>query len=383
MRLLKSYGIATVIFTALLVSACNTDENPCPGVDVEVEIDSADMRAHISASGLENVAFDLFVNDQLVKSFDAGELDSADLVVEFEPGEYKVCVIAEFENCDQRIEGCSEFIIKDPSEESCLGLEFEIDKLSANEFKFIPTIDDIEAIEYGWYVDGDLVLLDTIIDSEVSYLIWDFSEGEHTVCLKAENDECGEVEYCKTIVAELLCPEEVYFKAVQDNPMTYYFYADFEGKEHVAYDWYVNDDLVEHENKDEVTDQKLIWQFNPGTYNVCLVVSQDGCNDVEYCQEIVIEEVECLDLSYTAEIVETDTTDVYKFTADFEGRDDITYIWKVYINDDFQGSEVRHAGSEDDHIFYWGFEKGVEYEICLKQDGGCEENQVCNVYSLP
>ncbi|MEQ8626087.1 hypothetical protein [Ekhidna sp.] len=382
MRLLKSYGIATVILTALLMSACNSDENPCPGVNLEVEIDSANMTAHVFATGLEDVAFDLFVNGQLIESFDAGELDTTEFDLQFEPGEYKVCINAESESCDQKIEGCVEFVIEDPNKEECIGLAFSSDKQSDYDYKFFAEFDGRDDIEYAWYVNGDMVKEEPLNDDRTNYLEWDFAAGTHTVCIKAENDECGEVEYCQEIVIEQYCPEEVSFEAEEDNPYTYYFYANFDGKDHVAYDWYVNDDLVEHENKDgHETDHKLIWQFNPGTYNICLVLSQEGCDDIEYCEEIVIEGEECKELSYTADL--NTETDTYTFTADFDGRDDVTYIWKVYINDDFLGSEVREAGSQDDHQFSWTFEEGVEYEICLIQDGGCTEAQVCNIYSLP
>lgn len=382
MRLLKSYGIATVILTALLMSACNSDDNPCPGVNLDIEIDSANMKAHVIATGLEDVAFDLFINNQLIESFDAGELDTTEFTLEFEPGEYKVCIKAESESCDQQIEGCIEFTIEDPNREECIGLAFTADKLNDHEYKFLADFEGRDQIVYAWYVNGDMVKEEPLSDNRTNFLEWDFTTGTHTVCIKAENDECGEVEYCKEIIVEQFCPEEVSFEVEEDNPFTYYFYANFDGKEHVAYDWYVNDDLVEHENKDgHDTDHKLIWQFNPGTHNICLVVSQEGCDDIEYCKELVIEETDCKELSYSADLNTENNT--YTFTADFEGRDDVTYIWKVFINDDFQGSEVREAGSEDDHNFSWTFEEGVEYEICLKQDGGCEESQVCNIYSLP
>lgn len=381
MRLLKSYGFATVIFTALLMSACNTDENPCPGVNLDVEVDSANMTAFVMATGLEDVAFDLFINDQLVESFDAGELDTTDFNLQFEPGEYKVCISAESKTCDRRIEGCVEFVIEDPYKEECIGLAFISDKLNDHEYKFFAEFEGRDDIAYAWYVDGDLVKEEPLTDERTNYLEWDFSAGTHIICIKAENDECGVVEYCKEIVVDQFCPDFISFDTEQDNSYTYYFYANFDGKEHVAFDWYINDDLVEREHPDSLeTDHKLIWQFSPGIYNICLVVSQEGCDDIEYCEEIVIEDVDCKELSYTADL--NTETDTYTFTADFEGRDDVTYIWKVYINDDFQRSEVREAGSTDDHQFSWTFDEGVEYEICLLQDGGCEETQVCNVYSL-
>lgn len=382
MRLLKSYSILTILVAGMFMSACNSDENPCPGVGLEVDIDSANLTANLIATGLNDIAFDLYVNDQLIKSVGAGELDSVDLSFQFEPGEYKICVSAQSESCDREIEGCVEFNIENPNKEECLGLEFRSDMIDNYNYKFFADFDGIDTIEYAWVVDGDVVKEEPLTDNRTNFLEWDFEAGEHSVCIVAESDGCGEVEYCEEIVIENECVDEVAFEVEKDNNYTYYFYADFEEKEHIKYKWYVNDDEVEVEAPDEEgTDHKLIWQFDVGTHNVCLVTDQDGCESVEYCETIEVEEISCLDLSYTAELTETDSTDFYTFTADFEGRDDVTYIWKVFINDDFQHQEVRHAESEDDHSFTWHFEPGVEYEICLKQDE-CPDDQVCEVFAV-
>ncbi len=371
----------TVLLTVLLVSACNTDENPCPGVEVDVEIDSANLTAYVAASGLNDIAFDLYVNDVLLESFDAGELDTTEFELKFEPGEYKICILAESETCDQRIEGCVEFVIEDPNKEECLGLEFRADQINNYAYKFFADFEGIENIQYDWYVNEDLVKSEPISDERTNFLEFEFEPGEYNICIVAETDECGEVAYCKEIIIEKDCPEEVFFEAEKDNDYTYYFYADFPGKEHIQYAWLINDETVDEENEPgEDTDHKLFWQFEPGTYNICLVTNDDDCEEIEYCETIEIVEKECKTLSYTSELNEE--TNTYTFTADFEGRDDVTYIWKVFINDDFQGEEVREAGSSDDHQFEWTMEPGVEYEICLKEDGNCLENQVCEIFSV-
>ena len=372
----------TIVVTSMLMIACNTDENPCPGVDVDVEIDSANLVANVSASGLSDIAFDLYINDELIKSFDAGELDSADLSFQFEPGEYKVCIEAESETCDQRIEGCVEFTIENPNREECLGLEFRVDTVDHRTFKFFADFDGIENIPYAWTINGDLVKEEPLSDNRTNFLEWDFEPGEHTVCIIAENEACGNVEYCTTIVVESQCVEEVAFEAEKENQFTYIFYADFEEKQSTKYKWYINDEQVDIEVPGaEETDHKLFWQFDVGSHSICLVTDEDGCEAVEYCETIEIENPNCVELSYDAQLTETDSTDFYTFTADFEGKDEVTYIWKVFINDDFQHQEVREAGSEDDHSFIWHFEPGVQYEICLKQDG-CQDNQVCEIFSV-
>lgn len=472
MKLLNKFGTITTLLVVILISACETDESPCPGINVDVDIDSATMTAHVVATGLDDLDFELYVNDQLVESFTAGELDSTEFSFTFEPGEYKVCVRAESASCDQRIEGCVEFTIGDPSgEENCLGLSFEKEQIDDFTYEFYADFDSIETTAYDWYADGELVDSEPLTDNRDNMLRMVFEAGTHTVCIVAETDSCGEVEYCKEIViedGEVECVEEVAFEAEMVNDYKYYFYADFEEKEDIKYKWYVNDEFVDIENSDDTetdhkliwefepgthtvclvadqdgcesveyceefvieqqcaeevffeweqendftyyfyadfegkyntrykwlidgeevdiensddsdTDHKLIWQFEEGTYSVCLITDQDGCETVEYCEEIVVEEQNCVEMSYTSEL--NQETNTYTFTADFEGRDDVTYIWKVYVNDDLQGSETRQAGSDEDHQFEWQFESGVEYEICLFQDG-CLDQQVCNVFSV-
>ncbi|MEO9484527.1 MAG: hypothetical protein ABJG47_13810 [Ekhidna sp.] len=380
MRLLKSYGILTVLFAAVLMSACE-NENPCPGVNLEVDIDSANQSVNIKAEGLEGLAFDLFVNDSLVQSF-TGEIDTTEFSFTFETGEYKVCLIAESENCNQRIEGCVEFEIQNPNREKCLGLEFKSEQLEHDYFKFIAEFEGIETIPYVWVIDGDVVKEEPLSDNRTNYLKWDFAPGTYTVCIVSENDQCGEVSYCEEIVIDAICVEEVRFEVEEDNRFTYYFFADFDYKEYTKYHWYIDEDLVESEVPgNEATDHKLFWQFGVGTHNICLVTDQEGCESVEYCKTIEISDVDCLELGYSAVLTETDSTDFYTFTADFEKRDDVTYIWKVFVNDDFQHQEVRQAGSDADHTFVWHFDPEVEYEICLKQDE-CDDNQVCKNFSV-
>ena len=67
MRLFKSYSLFVVIIGALVINACTPEEDLCPTVDLEVEIDSANYTAHIQASGLSDLAFELFINDHCLK----------------------------------------------------------------------------------------------------------------------------------------------------------------------------------------------------------------------------------------------------------------------------------------------------------------------------
>lgn len=469
MKLLNRYNTLLTVFLAMILSSCFTDDNPCPDVGIGVEVDSVNMTATITLDGLENLDYQVFVNEVLVDEANLDSINNESFSFNFEPGTYDVCIRAESDQCDRSLEVCQEIVILDPNREECLGLEFTVDQLDDHQYKFIADFEGIENILYTWYVDDDSVQTESLDSDRTHQLLLDLGVGEHTVCIVAETDDCGEVEYCQTIVVDQVCPTELFFEKEEDGHNTYFFFAEFENMDHVPYKWFINDDEVDRENyPDRDTDHKLFWQFNPGeysicivsdvdgceaveycielvvevdcveevyfdyeqeadtvyvfyaefegktstpykwlidnevvdvenfdnsdtdhkliwgfdpgTYTVCLITDQDGCEVVEYCESVTVEKTECVDLSFTGD--QEDGTNVFVFTADFEERDDVTYIWSIYINDDFQGDEVREAGSDDDHQFVWQFEPGVEYVVCLKQDG-CQDTKLCQVYSIP
>lgn len=382
MKSLQSYRILLPLLIGFLVAACQSEESPCPGISLEVDVDSANQSATLFASDLEGLEYQVFINGTLIEEDSLGGSTDFLFDLAFEPGEYEVCVKAQPNQCDTRIEACIEFEIK--SAEACLDLHFETVKINENYYKFYADSGILDNIPYKWYVNGDLVKEEPLSEERTNYLAKQLGPGEYEICIVASTDACDEAIYCETIVVEGHegCAEEVYFEIEKDNNYTYYFYASFSEKTFTDYKWYINDELVDIEVPSEGdADHKLYWQFDVGTYSVCLITDEEGCDPVEWCETIVVEEEVCHDLSFTSELTQTDTTDFYTFTADFEGRDDVTYIWKVFINDDFQGQEVRIAGSDDDHLFFWHMEPGVEYEICLKQDG-CSETQVCEVLAV-
>lgn len=471
MKLLNRYSILITVLGVILLGSCTPDEaNPCPDIQLEIEVDSANSEVTIKAEGIENLTYQLIINDVLIDSVDIGELAENIFDLEFEPGIYNVCITAQSEQCDRTLEFCQEIEVPDPNQEECLGLQFRTDQKSDHVYKFFAEFDGIENVEYTWWVNDDSIKTEELGSDRVHFLEWEFPVGEHVVCIVSESPDCGEVEYCKEIVVEQVCPEELFFEKVeQEGHHTYKFIAEFENQDHIPYVWYINDDIVDKENfpdfdtdhklfwqfgpgeytvcivaelegcddvefcvefivendcveevffdyeketdfiyvfhsdfeglettpykwiiNDEIvdkenfdgfdTDHKLVYDFDPGEYNVCIVTDQDGCESVEYCEAIIVEE-NCREISFTG--TQDAGTPTFTFTADFEGRDDVTYIWTVYINDVKQGEEKREAGSTDDHQFSWQFDEGVEYEICLRQDGNCEESQLCKVFSLP
>ncbi len=471
MKLLNRYSILLTVLGVILLGSCTPDEtNPCPDIQFSVDIDSVNNTVAIKAEGIEDLTYQWYVNDVLIDSVNLDDITDDIFDFEFEPGTYNVCITAQSEQCDRTLEFCQEVEIPDPNQEECLGLQFRTDKKSDHAYKFFAEFDGIENVEYTWWVNDDSIKTEPLGADRAHFIEWEFPVGEHIVCIVAESEDCGEVEYCKEIVVEQVCPEELFFEKVeQEGHNTYKFIAEFENQDHTPYVWYINDDIVDKENfedfdtdhklfwqfdpgvyticivaelegcddvefcielvvendcleevffdyekendniyvfhsdfegmehapykwiiDDEIvdkenfdgfdTDHKLVWDFDPGEYSVCIVTDQEGCESVEYCETVVVDEV-CREISFTG--AQDEGTNTFTFTADFDGKDDVTYIWTVYINDVKQGDEVREAGSNDDHQFSWEFDEGVEYEICLRQDGDCDESQLCKVFSLP
>ena len=103
------------------------------------------------------------------------------------------------------------------------------------------------------------------------------------------------------------------------------------------------------------------------------------CEEIANCEEVIIEEgsnENCVEVSFIKEL--DSANNAYTFIADFEGRDEVNYEWYVLLDDQHIGGESREAGSEDDHEFYFEFEKDVEYRVCLKQED-CYDYQVCEI----
>ncbi len=379
MKTLNYLILSGVTLGLLVLSSCLEEENPCPDAVINVAVDSTDFSYTITAEGLEEIIYEWRVNGNIVETEELNDLRDNLLNFTFEPGIYTICITGESEICGGTIEICREVTIeKNP----CPELKFESDQVSHNKYIFEANFDGRNDIRYTWYVNGDSI--ETAPFGEERWHAFDFAfeAGTHEVCIKPVDPACDNV-YCKEIIVEeKVCPTP-FFISDQQEGNAWLFYADFEGRNDTQYKWYVNGDFVDKENFDGYdTDHKLLKDLAPGVYNICVVIYTDWCEEVEYCKEIIIEEEpnDCIAMDYTGE--RDGEALAYTFLADFEGKDEITYIWKVYVNDDFQGSEVREAGSEDDHQFYWQFEQGVTYEICLIQDGGCTDKQVCKTFKI-
>lgn len=342
----------------------------CPDMSFEYEVlGDTSWFFYANFEDRDSIQYKWYINGDVVdkENFEGYENDHQ-LYWEFGSGHYEVCVKAYIDGCEESVY-CEEIHV----DAFCPDLFFHKEQ-GDSVYYFTADFEGQDHIQYKWYVNEELVDKENYEEHETDHeLTWQFGPGTHEVCIVAYIDGCEELYYCEVIESDAACPELFYH--TENEGLTYYFTADFAGQENLPYKWYINDEIVDKENYDGYeNDHKLVWQFEPGTatYAVCIYAEIEGCDELIYCTEVVIEEdsSSCVDVSFTGE--RDGDNPAYTFTATFDQRDSVDYIWKVYKGDDYQGGEERIAGSDEDHSFYWQFDTGVEYTVCLKQDG-CEE----------
>ncbi len=373
MKNLNFVNLMGISVFLLFLSSCLESENPCPDAIINVSVDSTDYTYTITAAGLEEIIYEWRVNGNVVEVEALDDLRDDLLDFTFAPGTYNICISGESEICGGSVEICEEIVIeKNP----CPEIEFDLEQISYEKFVFEAETDS----KFTWLIDGEVVEMASFGEEEAHKYYHYFEPGTYEICAISTND-C-ETKSCKEIIVEEKVCSEPSFMVESLEADQWLFTADFDGREDVQYKWYVNGELVDKENFDGIeTDHKFLTELSQEEYEVCVIVYSDWCEEIQYCKTISAGEVlTCSSLDFTSE--RDGDNLAYKFLADFDTKNDITYIWKMYINDDYQGGETREAGSEDDHEFYWQFEKGVNYEVCLKQDGGCEDKQVCKTFII-
>lgn len=177
---------------------------------------------------------------------------------------------------------------------SCPELFFNIDWAGDTRYVFeadFPGIDDLNS--FDWYIDGLKVKTDGAGVGGNFRLEETFDEGTYEICIKTQAPEfdCNAgIEYCETLVVEDPCPV-LSFEVNPILPDSIVFTATFDRKDEIDYTWaiYQNQDLIFFEEELEGGDNKLGYQFDPGTYDVCIEAEVHGCSTVsKVCEEIVI-----------------------------------------------------------------------------------------------
>lgn len=173
------------------------------------------------------------------------------------------------------------------------------------------------------------------------------------------------------------CPQPFFFTDwVADS--TYSFFAEFEGIQNLfSYEWIINDEVVEIDGFGVQGDNKLTETFSQGNYEICIRTTTDDCvAGTYYCENL---ELFCPELSFEYEQV-NDVT--YEFFTNFELKDEIDYVWKIYQGDDLIHTEEE--GPNGDDILFFQFELGLTYEVCVfaVTDGCPQGSEFCEFIEL-
>ena len=177
--------------------------------------------------------------------------------------------------------------------ERCPQLFFNKDFAGGTRYVFtadFPGRDDL--FSYDWFINDDFIETDGTGVQGDHQLAETFAPGEYEICMRAETEDCVVgVEYCEFLVVEDPCPD-IFFETDQINDFTFKFTATFPLKDEIVYVWNIFrlDDLIFEELEGPDGDNILEFQFDPGTYNVCIIAEVEGCPEViEVCQDIVIQ----------------------------------------------------------------------------------------------
>ncbi|MEQ9467896.1 MAG: hypothetical protein RLN88_10830 [Ekhidna sp.] len=178
--------------------------------------------------------------------------------------------------------------------DSCPQLFFSIDWAEDTRYVFeadFPGIDELES--FDWYIDRIKVETDGAgVDGDFK-LEETFNEGTYEICIKTQAPEfdCfAGTSYCTTLEVVDPCP----ILSIEVNPIeadSIQFIATFDRKDEIDYTWaiYQDQDLIFFEEELEGGDNKFGYQFDPGTYNVCLEAEVHGCSTVsKVCEEIIV-----------------------------------------------------------------------------------------------
>ncbi len=177
--------------------------------------------------------------------------------------------------------------------DKCPDLFFDIDTLKVNRFLFTADFDRISDISYGWYINDEKVEEDGGNTLGDNILTETFPSGTYEICIKTslpEGDCFSGTEFCRVLTVDA-CPF-VSFITEEINSNTFEFIANFDKKDLIDYSWNIfqNDELIFSEFEDRTGDDKLIYQFDQGEWEVCLQAEVDGCPELlSSCTVIVVE----------------------------------------------------------------------------------------------
>ncbi len=242
--------------------------------------------------GVENVTdFQWFINDEQMQS--NGNDQSLSIRLEL-CDKYEVCLKVFTSDCPEGAKYCKTIDLS--CEKDCPEISFEIVQEGSDfGYNFFPRafegIDESDTT-LEWYAD------DTFLGKSGEFphnnpFYTQLERGQYLIYLVVKTNSCPEgVKWRKLLqVGEpiISCPE-LSFELEQDgdNPAYYFYPGNFEGVEDVSSEWFINEEYV---GSSMGMQDPFYYQFNPGTYEICLLIETPECpNGVKLCKEIVIPE---------------------------------------------------------------------------------------------
>ena len=282
-----------------------------------------------------------------------------------EPGSYTVCFIATDQECQNTVQTC-EVVVVEATDITCPEPHFVIEKIDDLTYSFFADFENIDIINYEWFVNREFVEREEIGSTSKDDLLRNFKfepNVNNIVCIRIGTDECGQVmEFCEQIstIPPFECTElDFSYKQVKDD--LYEFTAEFDQKERVTYEWIVNNGVADRDGG-LGGDHLLRATLDPGSYDFCIKLTDSDCDQQEICKTVVIKEYreECPELVF--EQTGTGNGSERTFEANFSGRNELTYEWII----DGDVVETEQPGSAD-HQLIWQFSKG-SYTVCIQAE---------------
>lgn len=358
-----SIWILSICTLLIMFNSCDEVEelDECPEVSIDITnvSGSAVYRFVAKIDVTQDVELIWSVDGETVNSGNLNDVSGQILDYRFESGDHTVCVAVVSENC--QIEVCKDIFVERDETDPCPDLFFEARQYEIpSQYKFIADFENINEVSYEWLINGEFV--DGSAPNEGNYLIHDFdTPGIYEVCIASETPECPEgVKYCKVIeVVEVDqdCLELSFTKELEPGTdAVYVFEAEVEQSvQIVELQWYVNGELTENSFSDN--DRVLVYQFDSGTYEVCLKAFTENCTDgVIYCKNFTVGGDACPEIFFEAE-QDGENLAYYFYPNAFTKIENTTITW--IVNEDVIGTTMGH-----DNPFYYQFSSG-QYKVCM------------------
>ena len=357
----------------IIVEETDDTPNDCPTLSFTPVLgyeDSSLYNFEVRTDGLNDDAV-LFwtINGEITQDIDP--INDTDWVYRFEPGRYEVCVGTETPECPSGTSFCKVIVVEE-SEEDCPTFSFEAEQEGTGPIVYFNVSKENTDEDYrlSWSIDGVYTQdIDQINDTEWLYR---FEPGRYEVCIATETPDCPRgTSFCKVIEVKedvtVGCPDLNFAVTRDDNGYGYYFETSntgLSGNERL--EWFIDGEYVQ--GVDQVDDSRWYYQFDPGTYEVCIGTETPNCpTGTTFCKTITVDTVHtqvCPDLYFDAE--QDGSNLAYYFNVDFDGADDLSWLG-FYINDDY----VQDIDLSNNRSLYYQFSAGT-YEICIKTETpGC------------